>query len=81
MATALIRPLAWEPLYAAEAAQEMAKRQKNKTKIIKKKKSYSTKLLISKMGFTGEVLLILTSPDISEIFSYNYSWFSLLFKE
>ena len=31
-ATAPIQPLAWELLYAAEAAQEMAKRQKNKTK-------------------------------------------------
>ena len=29
-ATAPIGPLAWEPPYAAEAAQEMAKRQKNK---------------------------------------------------
>ena len=27
-ATALIKPLAWKPPYAAEAAQEMAKRQK-----------------------------------------------------
>jgi len=27
-ATALIRPLAWEPPYAAGAAQEIAKRQK-----------------------------------------------------
>ena len=31
-ATAPIRPLAWEPPYAAGAAQEMAKRQKQKTK-------------------------------------------------
>ena len=31
-ATAPIRPLAWEPPYAAEAAQEMAKRQKKKKK-------------------------------------------------
>ena len=31
-ATALIRPLAWEPPYAAGAAQEMAKRQKKKKK-------------------------------------------------
>jgi len=30
VATALIRPLAWEPPYAAGAAQEMAKRQKIK---------------------------------------------------
>ena len=32
VATALIRPLAWEPPYAVGAAQEMAKRQNNKTK-------------------------------------------------
>ena len=31
-ATSLIRPLAWEPLYAAGAALENAKRQKQKTK-------------------------------------------------
>ena len=31
-AMALIRPLAWEPPHAAGAAQEIAKRQKNKTK-------------------------------------------------
>ena len=30
VATALIGPLAWEPPYAAGAAQEMAKRQKKK---------------------------------------------------
>ena len=29
-ATALIRPLAWEPPYAVEVAQEIAKRQKKK---------------------------------------------------
>ena len=32
-ATALIRILAWEPPYAAGAAQEMAKRQKKKNNI------------------------------------------------
>jgi len=31
-ATAPIRPLAWEPPYATGAAQEIAKRQKTKTK-------------------------------------------------
>ena len=31
-ATAPIRPLAWEPLYAVGVAQEMAKRQKKKKK-------------------------------------------------
>jgi len=30
VATAPVRPLAWEPPYAVGAAQEMAKRQKNK---------------------------------------------------
>ena len=33
-ATAPIRPLAWEPPYAVTAAQEMAKRQKKKKRII-----------------------------------------------
>jgi len=32
VATAPIRPLAWEPPYAAGAAQEIAKRQKKKKK-------------------------------------------------
>ena len=39
VATAPIRPLAWEPPYAMGAAQEMAKRQKNKTKQKKKQKT------------------------------------------
>ena len=30
-----IRPLVWEPPYATEADQEMAKRQKDKKKILK----------------------------------------------
>ena len=34
-ATALIGPLAWEPSYATEAAQETAKRQKKKKKYAK----------------------------------------------
>ena len=32
-ATALIRPLAWEPPYAMGVAQEMAKRSKKKKKV------------------------------------------------
>ena len=35
--TAPIRPLAWEPPYAAGAVQEMAKRQKKKKKSVLKK--------------------------------------------
>ena len=34
VATAPIRPLAWEPPYAEGAAQEMAKRQKKKKKVL-----------------------------------------------
>ena len=41
VATALIRPLAWEPPYAAGAAQEMAKRQKT-NKQTKDKKNPKT---------------------------------------
>ena len=37
VAAAQIEPLAWEPPYAAGAAQEMAKRQKKKKKILKDK--------------------------------------------
>ena len=34
VAVAPIRPLAWEPPYAAGAAQEMAKRQKKKSYVL-----------------------------------------------
>ena len=39
VATALIRPLAWESPYAVGAAQEIAKRQKKKKKKKRKRKS------------------------------------------
>ena len=39
MVTAPIRPLAWEPPYAAGAAQEKAKRQKKKKGKEKKKRN------------------------------------------
>ena len=45
VATAPIRPLAWEPPYAAGAAVEMAKRQKKK----KKKKKGVTKQQLEKI--------------------------------
>ena len=38
VATAPIRPLAWEPPHAARAAQEIAKKKKKKTKEKNKKK-------------------------------------------
>jgi len=44
-ATAPIRPLAWEPPYAVGAAQEMAKKQKNKQ--TKKKTEIYQCLLVS----------------------------------
>ena len=37
-AAAPIRPLPWEPPYAARAAQEMAERHTQKKKLLKKKK-------------------------------------------
>jgi len=43
VATALIRPLAWEPPHASGAAQEMAKRQKKKKKKTKKQQQQKTK--------------------------------------
>jgi len=42
VATAQIRPLAWEPPYAAAGAQEMAKRRKEKKKKKKKEKRAET---------------------------------------
>ena len=39
VATALIRPLAWEPPYAEGAAAEKAKRQKNKNEKTQKTQS------------------------------------------
>ena len=50
-ATALIRPLAWEPPYAAGAAQEMAKRQKKKEKEKEKKKRKLQNKIIIKYHF------------------------------
>ena len=43
VAAALIRPLTWEPPYAAGAAQEKAKRQKKKKKEKKKKEKHLNK--------------------------------------
>jgi len=51
LATAPIRPLAWEPPYAAGAAQEKAKRQKNKINKIKKRKvTLECLLWLSRLG-------------------------------
>ena len=47
-ATALIRPLAWEPPYAAGAAQEMAKRQKKCIVYFKFTKRVNLNALITK---------------------------------
>ena len=50
MATAPIRPLAWEPPCAAAAAQEMAKRQKNKQTKKPKPKTKKTSILITSLS-------------------------------
>ena len=47
-ATALIRPLIWEPPYAAGAAQEMARKTKRKKK--KKKKEGKKRKILDSQG-------------------------------
>ena len=54
VATAPIRPLAWEPPYAAGAAQEIAKRQKKKKKKKKLKIKLPNDTKISILGFYTE---------------------------
>ena len=46
VATARVRPLAWEPPYAMEAALEMAKRQKKTKKKDKKRQKKKKKPLV-----------------------------------
>ena len=53
-ATAPIRPLAWEPPYATEAAQEMAKRPK-KTKKNKKLFSFPSPKSCSQFFFSMDI--------------------------
>jgi len=54
---ALIRPLAWEPPYAAGAAQEIAKRQKKKKKK-KGQKKVVGEWLEEEWSFPGRALVI-----------------------
>ena len=54
VAIALIRPLAWEPPYAAGAAQEMTKRQK-KEKKRKKKNEFPLQRLVQVYIHTSNV--------------------------
>ena len=75
VATAPIRPLAWEPPCAARVAQEMAKRQKNKTK---QKKTFPIIVLRAermkhfqfKCGHIG--LLCLALVEVSEAEFHHY---------
>ena len=59
VATAPIRPLAWEPPYAAEAAQEMAKSQKAKQNNNNKKLHM---YVIRKFLRSGKVKLLFLFP-------------------
>ena len=56
VATALIRPLAWEPPYALGAALKKKKRKKQKKK--KKKTTTKKKSLVNVMVFLGEKLTL-----------------------
>jgi len=51
--TAPIQPLAWEPPYAAGAAQDMTKRQKKKTFCTAKEKSEKGQLMEWEKEFPG----------------------------
>ena len=52
MATAPIKPLAWEPPYAAEAALDMAKKKEKKRKEKTEKKPTKNKKIKIKEGIT-----------------------------
>ena len=75
VATAPIRPLAWEPPYARGTAQEMAKRPK------KKKKKKELQYLKYKILFTKHAILTLARlpPHGQGISSYHLGSFDLLF--
>ena len=57
-ATALFRPLAWEPPYASEAALEKAKRKKKK-----KKQKTKTKIKKTKQNPMGSTIIISMSAQ------------------
>ena len=66
VATAPIRPLAWEPPYAAIAAQEMAKRQKKPTK--NKNKQTNKKQLLHGLVLKAQVLLYAVAHPVPPLF-------------
>ena len=73
MATALIRPLAWEPPYAAEAALEKARRQKKRKE---KKKKKERKKPSGYKDFILEVRVPGFEPWLSTNSSYNFNQFT-----
>ena len=69
VATALIRPLAWDPPHAVDAALEKAKRQKKKKR--KKKKRKEERKKINYSHFIVESKFTLSSPEFSSsMYSY-----------
>ena len=67
VATALIRPLAWEPPYAAGVALEKAKRPKKK-----KKKFYRDLKILLKIMFTWEVICSMNSCFLFYFFIFFF---------
>ena len=63
LATALIRPLAWEPPYAAGAAQEIEKKKKRK-----KKRKQTNKKTHYRMGENNVKMMQLTRGLISKVY-------------
>ena len=76
-ATAPIRPLAWEPPYAAGVTQEMAKRQKGKKE--RKKERNTTQepaLEIASFCYIFKTFSIFLIND----FFFHYSWFVVFYQ-
>ena len=70
MATAPIRPLAWEPPYTTGAAQEKAKRQKKKKKEKRKSGRFSG-VEMQTVSSSRRVLVLLCKPCLLLLFPHN----------
>ena len=76
-AATAIRPLAWEPPYAAGAAQEIAKRQKK----LKKRKKFSNdsqKIYIISLAVRGQIFMMVLLQIVSESNLFYILKFSLI---
>ena len=68
-ATALIRPLAWEPPYVAGAALEKAKRQTKQNK--RQRPTRDTVYQVGNSGFNSEFEALMLKSSKHEIFRFE----------